>query len=232
MADDLDLTIYANPAELLAEVPKQLNELIEIGLRVNGVFHLALTGGTLGADLNSALVEHWNSRPGSFSGLHIWWSDERFVETGSGERNCAPVIQKLTNSEIQLHAVNASNEVASLKDAVVAYIRALDEILMDLTILGLGLDGHVASLFPGAAHIDNPEKVIKITDSPKPPTARASFSLSMINASTLVWIIAVGASKADAVTKIIERDLSIPASYVRAVDHTRLIVDTAAHFSE
>jgi 6-phosphogluconolactonase len=54
----------------------------------------------------------------------------------------------------------------------------------------------------------------------------------MINTSTLVWIIAAGASKAEAVTKIIEGDLSIPASYVRAVDHTRLIVDTDAFFTE
>jgi len=230
--DDLDLTLYADPAELLSEVLAQLNEIIEIGLRVNGVFHLALTGGTLGTDLNHALVKNWNSHPGSFSGLHVWWSDERFVESGSSERNCAPVIQSLTNSEIHVHTVKSSNEVASIEDAVAAYSKALDETFMDLTILGLGPDGHVASLFPGAAHIDNVEKVIAITNSPKPPAVRVSFTLSMINASTLVWVIAAGANKADAVTKIIEGDLSIPASYIRAVDHTRLIVDTDALFTE
>ena len=77
--DDLDLTLYADSSELLAEVFTQLNEIIEIGLRINGIFHLALTGGTLGTDLTSALVKNWNSHPGAFSGLHIWWSDERFV---------------------------------------------------------------------------------------------------------------------------------------------------------
>jgi 6-phosphogluconolactonase len=230
--DDLDLTLYADPAELLSEVITQLNEIIEIGLRVNGIFHLALTGGTLGTDLTSALVRNWNSHPGIFSGLHIWWSDERFVESSSSERNCAPVIQALTNSEINVHTVKSSDEVATVDEAVAAYSKALDETFMDLTILGLGPDGHVASLFPGAAHIDNLEKVIAITDSPKPPSIRASFTLSMINASTLVWVIAAGASKADAVTKIIEGDLSIPASYIRAVDHTRLIVDTDALFTE
>lgn len=230
--DDLDLTLYADPTELLSEVITQLNEKVEIGLRVNGVFHLALTGGTLGTDLNDALVENWNSNPGSFSGLHIWWSDERFVAAGSSERNCAPVIQVLTNSEIQVHAVKSSDEVATVEEAVAEYVKALGDTFMDLTILGLGPDGHVASLFPGAADIDNLEKVIAITDSPKLPPLRASFTLSMINASTLVWIIAAGASKADAVTKIIEGDLSIPASYIRAVDHTRLIVDADALFTE
>ena len=230
--DDLDLTLYADSSELLAEVFTQLNEIIEIGLRINGIFHLALTGGTLGTDLTSALVKNWNSHPGAFFGLHIWWSDERFVESGSLERNCAPVIQSLTNSEIQVHAVKSRDEVATIDDAVAAYARELDETFMDLTILGLGPDGHVASLFPDAAQIDNLEKVIAIKDSPKPPALRASFTLSMINESTLVWIIAAGASKADAVTKIIEGDLSIPASYIRAVDHTRLIVDTDALFTE
>jgi 6-phosphogluconolactonase len=230
--DDLDLTLYADYSELLREITSQLVEVIETGLRINGVFHLALTGGTLGTDLTRALVQHWNSHPELYEGLHIWWSDERFVESGSPERNCAPVIQSLTNSEIQVHAVKSRDEVATIEDAVSAYSREIDETFMDLTILGLGPDGHVASLFPDAAQIDSLEKVIAIKDSPKPPALRASFTLSMINGSTLVWIIAAGASKADAVTKIIEGDLSIPASYIRAVDHTRLIVDTDALFTE
>ena len=131
-----------------------------------------------------------------------------------------------------VHHVKASNEVSTIDDAVTDYAVQLGETFMDLTILGLGPDGHVASLFPQAPHIDRLEKVIAITDSPKPPAVRATFTLSMINASTLVWIVAAGASKADAVTKIIEGDLSIPASYVRAIDHTRLIVDTDAFFTE
>jgi 6-phosphogluconolactonase/glucosamine-6-phosphate isomerase/deaminase len=56
--DDLDLTLYADPKELLAEVLVQLIEVIETGLRINGVFHLALTGGTLGTDLTRSLLAH------------------------------------------------------------------------------------------------------------------------------------------------------------------------------
>ena len=230
--DDLDLTLYADPVELLSQVLSQLNEVIEIGLRVNGEFHLALTGGTLGTDLSKALVEQCNANPDRYQGLHIWWSDERFVERNSQEQNSAPLLRTLTSSAITTHFVKASDEVSSIDEAVADYSRELGENFMDLTILGLGPDGHIASLFPGAAHIDRLEKVIAITDSPKPPAIRATFTLSMINASTLVWIIAAGASKADAVTKIIEGDLSIPASYVRAADHTRLIADTDAFFTE
>ena len=230
--DDLDLTLYADQAELLREVTSQLIEVIETGLRINGVFHLALTGGTLGSDLTRALVANWNAHPEIYQGLHIWWSDERFVERSSAEQNSSPALNSVTNKNIAIHMLAASDEVENIDLAVEDYLAQLGENFMDLTILGLGPDGHVASLFPGAAHIDRLEKVIAISDSPKPPAVRATFTLSMINTSTLVWIIAAGASKADAVTKIIEGDLSIPASYVRAADHTRLIVDTDAFFTE
>jgi len=230
--DELDITLYADQAELLREVTSQLIEVIETGLRINGVFHLALTGGTLGSDLTRALVANWNAHPEMYQGLHIWWSDERFVNRASTEQNSSPVLNSVTNKNVTIHMVRASDEVENIEVAVEDYLAQLGETFMDLTILGLGPDGHIASLFPGAAHIDRLEKVIAITDSPKPPAIRATFTLSMINTSTLVWIIAAGASKADAVTKIIEGDLSIPASYIRAADHTRLIVDTDAFFTE
>jgi len=230
--DDLDLTLYADQTELLEEVTSQLLEVIETGLRINGVFHLALTGGTLGSELTRTLVADWNAHPELYQGLHIWWSDERFVDRSSAEQNSSPVLNSVTNKNVTIHMLRASDEVENIDVAVEDYLARLGETFMDLTILGLGPDGHIASLFPGAAHIDRLEKIIAITDSPKPPAVRATFTLSMINTSTLVWIIAAGASKADAVTKIIEGDLSIPASYVRAADHTRLIVDTDAFFTE
>ena len=230
--DDLDLTLYADQAELLEEVTSQLLEVIETGLRINGVFHLALTGGTLGTELTRTLVADWNAHPELYQGLHIWWSDERFVDRSSAEQNSSPALNSVTNKNVTIHMLRSSDEVENIDLAVEDYLAQLDETFMDLTILGLGPDGHIASLFPGAAHIDRLEKVIAITDSPKPPAVRATFTLSMINTSTLVWIIAAGASKADAVTKIIEGDLSIPASYIRAADHTRLIVDTDAFFTE
>ena len=230
--DDLDLTLYADQAELLQEVTTQLIEVIETGLRINGVFHLALTGGTLGTELTRTLVADWNAHPELYQGLHIWWSDERFVDRSSAEQNSSPALNSVTNKNVTIHMLRSSDEVENIDLAVEDYLAQLDETFMDLTILGLGPDGHIASLFPGAAHIDRLEKVIAITDSPKPPAVRATFTLSMINTSTLVWIIAAGASKADAVTKIIEGDLSIPASYIRAADHTRLIVDTDAFFTE
>ena len=80
--------------------------------------------------------------------------------------------------------------------------------------------------------VDDQRSIIAITNSPKPPAERVSFTMQMINKAEEVWIVAAGEGKADAVTKIIEGDLSVPASYVRGNSHTRLIVDTEAFFSE
>jgi 6-phosphogluconolactonase len=230
--DELDLTLYADSAELAEEVTVQILAAIEKGLKLKSQFHLVLTGGTLGVQISEALVNEFNVDPDGFAGLHIWWSDERFVPADSVERNAFPFHGTVTNNKVVIHEALASDVAKSIDEAVADYDLALENVDIDLNILGLGPDGHVASLFPGIADIDDHRKVFAITDSPKPPAVRVSFTMSLINSAQEVWIVAAGESKADAVTKIIEGDLSIPASYVRGNSHTRLIVDTEAFFSE
>lgn len=229
---ELDLTLYADAPELVSEVCSQILAAIERGLKVQNQFHLVLTGGTLGVQISESLVSEWNSRPEDFRGLHIWWSDERFVDSESVERNAFPLHGNVINKNITIHEALASNVASSIDEAVQDYELALEDVDIDLNILGLGPDGHVASLFPGVANLDDTRDIFAITDSPKPPAVRVSFTMKLINEAKEVWIVAAGEGKADAVTKIIECDLSIPASYVRAKEHTRLIVDTEAFFSE
>ena len=230
--DELDLTLYSDAQELQEEVTVQILAAIESGLKLTGRFDLVLTGGTLGVQIADALVDELNADLDGFAGLHIWWSDERFVPAESSERNALPVHQNLRNKNVVVHEGLASDAATDIDAAVADYDKALSDVKIDLNILGLGPDGHVASLFPGIANIDDPRRVFAITDSPKPPAARISFTMAMINSAEEIWMIAAGESKADAVTKIIEGDVSIPASYVRAIAHTRLIVDTEAFFSE
>lgn len=230
--DELDLTLYADAQELAEEVTSQILLTIESGLLAHGEFHLVLTGGTLGVQISEYLLAAWNSAPEMYSGLHIYWSDERFVNLESSERNAAPLHEKLTNKNIVVHESLAPNSPASIEEAVNDYASVLQGIAIDLNILGVGPDGHVASLFPGVADLDDQRVMFAITDSPKPPASRISFTMKTINEAREVWIIAAGESKADAVAKIIEGDLSIPASYVSAQIRTRLIVDQAAFFTE
>lgn len=230
--DELDLTLYADSDELIEEVTSQILIAIENGLLVRGEFHLVLTGGTLGVAISQALCGAWNSAPELYNGLHIWWSDERFVDSDSQERNAYPLHANVHNANIVLHEALAPNTPATLEDAVADYEKALTGVVIDLNILGVGPDGHVASLFPGIADLDDTRNIFAISDSPKPPSQRISFTMKLINQSREVWIVASGESKADAVAKIIEGDLSIPASYVSAQERTRLIVDQASFFTE
>jgi 6-phosphogluconolactonase len=230
--DQLDLTLYADANELAEEVTSQILLAIENGLLARGEFHLVLTGGTLGVQISQLLVGAFNSAPELYKGLHIWFSDERFVDLESKERNAAPLHGTITNSQVIVHESLAPNSPATIEDAVRDYDSALAGVIIDLNILGVGPDGHVASLFPGIADFDDRRNIFAITDSPKPPAARISFTMKFINESREVWIVAAGESKADAVAKIIEGDLSVPASYVSAQERTRLIVDQAAFFTE
>lgn len=230
--DQLDLTLYADIDELADEVTAQVLIAIENGLLANGEFHLVLTGGSLGVQISNSLLSAWNAAPELYKGLHVWWSDERFVDSDNSERNAAPLHGKLKNSNIQIHEALAPNTPATVEDAVKDYEAALSGVTIDLNILGVGPDGHVASLFPGIADLDDLRSIFAITDSPKPPASRISFTMKFINEAREVWLVAAGESKAEAVAKIIEGDLSIPASYVSAQVRTRLIVDQAAFFTE
>ncbi len=230
--DELDLTLYADATELAEEVTVQILAAIEKGLKLQSQFHLVLTGGTLGTQISEALVNEFNADTDAFRGLHIWWSDERFVPADSVDRNAFPFHNNVKNSNVVVHQGLPSDIAANLQESVSDYELALENVDIDLNVIGLGPDGHVASLFPGMTDVDDQRKVIAVENSPKPPAERITFTMSMINSAKEVWIVAAGESKADAVTKLIEGELSIPASYVRGNSHTRLIVDTEAFFSE
>lgn len=226
--DELDLTIYQDGDELVEVLVEEVFTAIDFALLEKGRFDLVLTGGTLGNQISVALCQKFNENLDSYSGLHIWWSDERFVDSESTERNAAPLHNKVANRNIVLHEALAPNTPATVEEAVLDYQQQLEGVVIDLNILGVGPDGHVASLFPGIADLDDARNIFAITNSPKPPTSRISFTMSFINQAREVWIVAAGSSKADAVASIIEGDTSIPASYVAGRERTRLIVDQGA----
>lgn len=228
-----DIKICATKSALAETVVDLVNSRIRYGLEISGTFHLALTGGSLGILISESLVARWNQEPEEFAGLHLWWGDERFVPELSEERNARPVLLAMSDdSPIHIHQVSSPDSNIDVEVAAKRYSADLFGIEMDLALLGLGEDGHVASLFPG--QWDEPEKrgAIGVLDSPKPPRERVSFSMSKINESESVWFIVSGSEKHDAVEKIIARDGSVPASHVHGKVETLLFADLAALASE
>ncbi len=224
-----DVRIFANSAEICDAVVELADFRIQQQLDSKGTFHLALTGGSLGMMVSDGLVARWNQERDKYKGLHLWWSDERFVPGPSIERNSLSVLQELAeDSPIHVHQVLPSDSNVELDVAAKRYSADLFGIEMDLTFLGLGPDGHVASLFPGQWTLSEERSAIGVSDSPKPPAQRVSFSMAKINSSHAVWLMASGEEKHEAVSKILARDESIPGAFVRGREETLLFVDRLA----
>lgn len=225
-----EIRIYRDRDELCAAVTDLAIKRIRADLEAQGVFHLALTGGEIGTLISEQLVAIWNRNPSEFTGLHIWWGDERFLPEMSEDRNAHPVVQYLqSGGAIHIHEAPSSDMTIDLDTAAREYRAEIAGIAMDLSLLGVGPDGHVASLFPGHWSRSETTDVVAVHDSPKPPTARVTFSMAKINASKSIWLLAAGENKQDAVIEIFARDKAIPVSFVHGTDETLLFLDRAAN---
>ena len=218
--DNLDIAIYADIDELVAVTVAEVIDQIEDGISRNGEFHLVLTGGTLGVALGVAIANELND--GDFAGLHIWWSDERFVDLNSKERNDLDFVNSLNNKKVVVHRAPSNGSIESLAES---FSKELENVQLDLVIIGVGPDGHVASLFPNEIYQNEKRKAFAITNSPKPPAERITFSLNVINSAAEIWVVASGDSKRDAIEGFMDGDLNLPVSHLNA---TRLLVDSAA----
>lgn len=139
--------------------------------------------------------------------IDVFWVDERFVAAEDPDRNDAEAMRALFNEceGVRLHPM-PSDEGQSLEDAVARATSQWRDITggaaFDLVILGMGPDGHIASLFPGRPlHEDRP--LYALDDSPKPPARRITFSIPVLRASKRIHLIAAGAAKAEALARVL-----------------------------
>lgn len=227
MHENLELSLFEGQVELVEVATREAMDVIVRQLAEKKVFHIALTGGSLGNTFAQNFVDVIN-RKGDLTGLNIWFSDERFDVAVSPLRNSRPVRDGLKNSSVIVHEVKSSDGGENVYEAADSYEMQLSGIKMDICILGLGPDGHVASLFPNYWNPQIADSAIAIVDSPKPPAERVTFSMRFINSSEQVWIIASGESKAAAVKAVLEADSSVPAGHVSAMGLTRLFLDAGA----
>lgn len=214
-------------------------DLLDQQPRVN----IALTGGTVG----SAVLEAINESPArdsiDWSRVILWWSDERWLPRGDAERNDTQARLALLNHVAlraeNIHSCAASDAGISLDEAAASYAAELadaadegrDTPRFDILFLGVGPDGHVASLFPDAPGIRATEgSVIAVRNSPKPPPERLSLTLPVINSADRIWLALAGPDKASALGLALAgaSTWEVPAAGVEGRLRTVFFVDREA----
>ena len=208
-------------------------------LELPGVHHLVLTGGGVGTLVLAELARVVPAA--AWQHVHAWWGDERFLPAGDPERNetgaRAALLDHVPIPPDQVHPMPADRG-QGLADAARAYADELarhsaDGILpaFDVLLLGMGPDGHVASLFPDNAALDADGTTVGIDDSPKPPPRRISLTLGAIRSARAVWVVAAGPAKAPAAAAALDPVTSpqrIPAAGARGREGTTFWLDDAA----
>ena len=219
--DAIDISIYSDEKELANSAVIDALSLINAKLEVSDKCHVALTGGTLGNMIAENLARELNK--GNWNGLNVWWSDERYVPYSSADRNDLVFVNEIEKkTEAEVHRTPFESDLQ--KDAK-QFSDQISRVEMDLIILGMGPDGHVASLFPGKLDLKETRDAFAISDSPKPPSERITFSMNKINKAGEIWLVASGAAKAEVIASLVEGESKLP---VGQVSITRLLVDSQA----
>lgn len=202
---DLESLIAAVSARFLTKLTDLLDEYNEV--------NIVLTGGTVGGGVQEAVASSPMRGAIDWNRVHFWWGDERFVPKDDPERNevqaRAALLDALAIPEGNIHPFPASDEVADIEEAAARYTEELkafaDPTLrlpvprFDITFLGVGPDGHIASLFPEQDVLqDGGKLVVAVLNAPKPPPRRLSLTLPVINSSHRTWMVLSGAEKASA----------------------------------
>ena len=207
---------------------------------------LVLTGGGIGTLVLTELAAAPARDAVDWRHLDMWWGDERFVPTGDPERNETGARQALLDhvdaSPDRVHPMPGPDgpdgpdpEAAAARYAgwLLAASQPEDHSQVpsfDVLMLGIGPEGHVASLFPGMPALYEERTVVAVHGSPKPPPTRLTLTLPAITAAREVWILASGEEKAGAIRLALSGagSVQVPAAGARGRQQTLFLLDRAA----
>jgi 6-phosphogluconolactonase len=190
--------------------------------------HIALTGGST----PELAYKEAAQREPDWSKTELWWSDERCVPPDDHLSNYALAKRTLLDRlEHDPRAVHRIKGELGKEEAAAAYELELGETVFDLELLGIGKDGHVASLFPNAPTLQQSKRVLPAEPGLEPFVDRVTLSIAALNSAREIVFALSGAEKAEAARRAFAATPSpdTPASLVRAHDgRTIAILDRAA----
>jgi 6-phosphogluconolactonase len=223
----------SSPQELATRAAAQW--LDQLAKRGPAAYHAALSGGRIARDFFRSIAERLNQGQVSLAQVHFIWADERCVPPDDPESNYRLALEQLFRParipEQQIHRIRGEEkpeEAAEIASDEIRRIVPLNNAgwpVLDMIFLGMGEDGHVASLFPPvqSASGANPYLTVMAT---KPPPARITFRYEVLTAAKQVWVLASGAGKEAALRESISGRGQTPlGEVIRKRGETRILTD-------
>ncbi|HEY2216393.1 MAG TPA: 6-phosphogluconolactonase [Solirubrobacteraceae bacterium] len=230
------LTTCADAEAAAKRAATEIVRRLQGARRERGAAHVALSGGTTPARTYELLAQELDD----WQQIEVWFADERCVDPDDEESNYRLARETLLDTAAGLDpsCVHRMEGELGPEQGAERYAQALrahapieeGSAVLDVIVLGIGPDGHIASLFPGAPTLDvaAPALCLGVHDSPKPPPERITLTLPVLRAAQRCVLLATGASKADAVDAMLaEPSHHVPASLLRR-GRLSVIVDDAA----
>ncbi|HVF04220.1 MAG TPA: 6-phosphogluconolactonase [Frankiaceae bacterium] len=216
---------------------------VQSGRRVASV---VLTGGGIGIDVLRAVNDTPARDAVDWPNVDVWWGDERFLPDGDPERNDiqarAALLDHVPADPARVRSMPGPDgpdgpDPEAAADRYAGWLAAATTPedhgpvpAFDVLLLGVGPDGHTASLFPGQPAVYDDRPVVAVHGSPKPPPTRLTLTFDALNAARETWIVVAGAEKASAVAMALGGGgrVQVPAAGVAGRQRTLWLLDAAA----
>lgn len=217
-------------AQVLAECARQ-------AVGDHGRFTIGLSGGSTPRALHGMLASEFGEAI-PWDSVQVFWGDERWVPADHPASNARmareTLLSRVPIPEGQVFAIPTDGETPE------ADARRYEQMLRtafpgatwpawDLLLLGIGDDGHTASLFPGTPALTETERWVAVGNAPVEPRERITLTLPAINAAREAWFLVTGQSKRELVGRAFRGDVLLPAGKVQAQRATVWFVDAAAN---
>ena len=232
--------VHESAEELATTVAGAFIRLVTVRQASGDVPQVALTGGTIADRIHREIARLGVDSDVDWTRIDFFWGDERFVAPDSDDRNArqarAAMLDALPVDPARVHEIPSTADAADADTAAAAYaetVRAIGRGRFDLLMLGVGPDGHIASLFPGFPQLEIRDAITAgVTGSPKPPPERVTLTFPALARSEDVWFVVSGADKAEAVGRALSAHPpgvhEIPATGVRGQVETIWFLDREA----
>jgi len=236
-----EVRALTSPAALSSAAFEHIRDAAVRAVSDHGRFDLVLTGGRTPVDLYRRLSGP-DGRTIPWQALHLWWGDERCVPPDHPESNYRLAAETiLTGAEVPeenvhpIHCAGTPEAAAAVYEREVAVVRDREQGGgFDLVLLGMGEDGHVASLFPDSAALREQVRWVEGVVGPvdRPPRERVTLTLPALNAAREVVMLVAGAAKGPALARVLRRrgpgTTSLPASLIRPRERLLWLLDQEA----